>query len=426
MFTKNTLNKCIFLFLTIILLTACMPQAAQTPVTTSKPVPNAAQPPISVPSTSVNNQVATFEGLSTALDNNKLARIRTVSGLTDTSVDVYINGLPVDNGGKRLQNIGVGSFSGWIYVTPGTYQVALVPSGESIGQAIFTPVAVNAAAGHRYTVVAMGQPADKNVKSLVIDETALEASVGQKNTDGIWIWINDLIGTDTLGVRHDGKMLGTAKYGDVFEAFWSSDKQEKEEVVVTVANHPEVVIAGGQFYGKVGQSQVTIAYGHYPDNFNIADDSQGTSEVNMLDFLAESNSHPLQSDDGHLLTFNTLLSAIDKAGIRDLFSSTEPYFFLAPTDDAFAALPKDQLDALLNDPQQLTKLIKTGFISGYYPYGSLSGADYGYPDRVVTNLLGQNLSFKGESINGMGGLGPNLTVGNGNRLQIIYNLLPIK
>jgi hypothetical protein len=278
-----------------------------------------------------------------------------------------------------------------------------VPYDKTVGQAIFTPVAVDAAAGHRYTEAAMGLLADKNVKPLVIDETALEASVGQKDTDGIWIWINDMTGLDTLGVRHDGKMLGTAKSGGVFEAFWSSDKQEFEEVVVTAAGKPDTVIASGTFYGHVGQSQVTIAYVHYPDTSNIADDSQGTSEANVLDFLAESNSHPLYSDDGHLLTFNTLLAAIDKAGIRDLFSKGEPYFFIAPTDEAFSALPKDQLDALLNDPQLLTKLLKTGFMIGYYPFGSLSGVTYGEPDRVVPNILGQDLSFQGETINGMGG-----------------------
>jgi hypothetical protein len=428
MFTKKDLLKTIGVVITIILLTACAPQAVQTPATTAIPITGSTQAPATAAATlpSTAAQGSSFEGLSTGLDNTKLARIRTVSGVIGMNLDVFINGLPVVNGGKKLQNIDVGSFSGWIYVTPGTYQVALVPNGETVDKAIFNPVAVDAAAGHRYTVAAMGQQADKNVKPLVIDETALEASVGQKDTDGIWIWINDITGVDTLGVRHDGKMLGTAKSGGVFEAFWSSDKQEFEEVVVTVAGKPDAVIASGTFYGLVGQSQVTIAYGHYPDTSNIADDSQGTSEANVLDFLAESNSHPLYTDDGHLITFNTLLSAIDKAGIRDLFSKEEPYFFIAPTDEAFSALPKDQLDALLNDPQQLAKLLKTGFMTGYYPFGSLSGATYGTPDRVITNMLGQDLSFQGETINGLGGLGRNVTVGNGNRLQFVYNLLPVK
>ncbi len=434
MFTKNALKKSIFVVITIISLTACVQQAAQAPVTTSKPVSNTAQPPIPVTSTltpstpptstSSNTQGATFEGLSIGLDNTKLARIRTVSGVIGPNLDVYINGLPVVNGGKMLQNIGDGSFSGWVYVSPGTYQVALVPNSEAVGQAIFTPVAVDAAAGHRYTVAAIGQLSEKNVKPLVIDETAMEASMSPKATNDFYIFINNLKGADNLDLKHDGVMLSTTKYGEASAAVCPSYNQQFEEIAV--AGNPDTVFASGNMYCHLGASAAVIFYGDYPNNVNISNDSQGTSEANMLDYLAENNQNPSKTDDGQLLTFNTLLSAIDKAGIRDLFANGEPYFFIAPTDAAFAALPKEQLDALLNDPQKLTKLLKTGFITGYYPFGSLSGATYGESDRVVTNILGQDLSFQGETINGMGGLGPNMTVGNGNRLQIIYNLLPYK
>ncbi len=439
MFTKNALRKSIFIIMTIILLTACVPQVVQTPSTTSKPISITVQPSVSVPSsvpmvnatrsqtptlTSANTQGATFEGLSTGLDNTKLARIRTVSGVLGPNLDVYINGLPVVSGGKMQQSIDAGSFSGWVYVIPGTYQVTLVPNGKTVEQAIFTPVAVNAEAGHRYTVAAMGQVAEKNVKPLVIDETAIEAGLDPKATNDFYIFINNLKGADNLGLRHDGVMLSTTKYGEASAAVCPSYNQQFEEIMV--AGNPDTVIASGNMYCHLGASAAVISYGDYPNNVNISNDSQGTSEANILDYLAENNQHPSKTDDGTPLTFNTLLAAIDKAGMRDMFTNGEPYFFIAPTDDAFAALPKDQLDALLNDPQQLTKLLKTGFISGYYPFGSLSGTTYGISDRVVTNSLGQDLSFQGETINGMGGLGPNITVGNGNRIQIIYNLLPYK
>ena len=428
MFKNNHLIKTLFGVISILSLAACATQAVQTPATTTMPVTGPTQAPptaaATLPSTAA--QGSTFEGLSTGLDYTKLARIRTVSGVTGLNVDVYINGLPVVNGGKMLQNIGDGSFSGWVSVSPGSYQVALVPNGQTVAQAIFTPAAVDAVAGHRYTVAAMGQLADKNIKPLVIDETALEAGLGQKATNDIYIQINNLKGVDSFGVRHDGKLLGTTKYGEASAFVCPSNNQQFEEVFVTTAGNPDKVIASGDMYCHVGVSGAYIAYGDYPNNVNISNDSQGTSEANVLDYLAEFNNYKSYTDDGHLLTFNTLLAAIDKAGIRDLFASQDPYFFLAPTDEAFSALPKDQLDALLNDPQQLTKLLKTGFMTGYYPSGSLSGATYGEADRVVTNILGQDLSFQGDTINGMGGLGPNVTVGNGNRLQFIFNLLPIK
>ena len=370
MFTKNALIKTIFVVISIISLAACASQAVQTPAATAVPVSGATQAPAAA-------QGSSFDGLSKGLDNTKLARIRTVSGVIGLNLDVYINGLPVVNGGKMLQNIGDGSYSGWIYVNPGSYQVALVPNGKTVDQAIFTPAAVDAAAGHRYTVAAMGQLADKDIKPLIVDETALETSLGQKATGGIYIEINTLKGADSIGVRHDGKVLGTTKYGQAGAIVCPSYNQQLEEIFVTTAGNPDQVIASGNMYCHVGVSAADIYYGDYPNNVQISNDSQGTSEANVLDYLAEFNNTKSYTDDGHLLTFNTLLAAIDKAGMRDLFSNKDPYFFIAPTDEAFSALPKDQLDALLNDPQQLTKLLKTGFMTGYYPSGSLSGATYG-------------------------------------------------
>jgi len=168
-------------------------------------------------------------------------------------------------------------------------------------------------------------------------------------------------------------------------------------------------------------------YGNYPGNENNSN-SQGTSELNLLDVLAAFNSHPVSTsaDAGYLLTFNTVLAAIDKAGMHDQFAKGGPYFFLAPIDEAFAALPKDQLDALLNDPQALTTLLKGLLVEGYYPYGSLSGATYGQADREVTNMLGQKLNFTNESVNGLQALGSDYSVGNGNRVQFIYKLPPVK
>ncbi len=86
------------------------------------------------------------------------------------------------------------------------------------------------------------------------------------------------------------------------------------------------------------------------------------------------------------------------------------------------------LDALLNDPEALTQLLKAHFVDGHYPYGSLSGIAYGQTDREVTNRLGQKLSLLhldgGILINGLSVMGGNYTVGNGNRVHPIEHLLP--
>jgi len=190
-----------------------------------------------------------------------------------------------------------------------------------------------------------------------------------------------------------------------------------------VTGKPAAILGQGDNTCEPAISKILTDYGAFPGDGNAL---QATSELNMLDFLAGFNNYHVATDEGHMLTFTTLVAAIDKAGMRDQFASSSPYFFLAPTDEAFAALPKAQLNALLNDPQALTNLLKAHTIDGYYPFGSFSGATYGEADRTVTNRLGQKLTFQGDSVNGQSVIGSNYTVGNGNRMQVIYTLLPVK
>ena len=380
--------------------------------------------PTDAPKATAAAEAPAFEGLSSGLDNAKQARIRAVSAVMGApGIDVYVNGLPVVNGGKSRQNMGDGQFGGWVYVTPGTYTVALVPHGGTVDQALFAPVAVNAEAGHRYTVAAIGQLAEKNVKSLVLDEMALEAGIGAKPIDTVTVEFNALKGADGIDEIADGKSLAQdIRYGEP-RAFLTHGDVASFQSLVT--GKPGGVLGAGHDPIVPAQSAAQIWYGDFPGDVSSGDSSQGTSQLNTLDFLAAFNSHHVVMD-GHLLTFNTVLAAIDKAGMHDQFAHGGPYFFYAPPDEVFAALPADQRDTLLNDPQALAQQLKAHLVEGYYPYGTLSGATYGHADREVTNLLGQKLKLLDSAINGQDVTGPNFTVGNGNRLQLIYKLLPVK
>ncbi len=55
--------------------------------------------------------------------------------------------------------------------------------------------------------------------------------------------------------------------------------------------------------------------------------------------------------------FQTLVAAIQQAGLVDALKGPGPFTVFAPTDEAFAKLPKDQLDALLRDKAMLTKVL---------------------------------------------------------------------
>ena len=57
-------------------------------------------------------------------------------------------------------------------------------------------------------------------------------------------------------------------------------------------------------------------------------------------------------------SFNTLLAAVDAAGLTDTLSDPSQNFTLfAPTDAAFAALGQDTIDALLADPDTLANIL---------------------------------------------------------------------
>lgn len=50
-------------------------------------------------------------------------------------------------------------------------------------------------------------------------------------------------------------------------------------------------------------------------------------------------------------SFNTLVSAVQAAGLEETLRGSGPFTVFAPTDTAFAAVPKATLDALLADPK---------------------------------------------------------------------------
>lgn len=49
----------------------------------------------------------------------------------------------------------------------------------------------------------------------------------------------------------------------------------------------------------------------------------------------------------HAGSFNTLVAAVQAAGLVDTLKGEGPFTVFAPTDEAFAKIPKDQLEALL-------------------------------------------------------------------------------
>jgi uncharacterized surface protein with fasciclin (FAS1) repeats len=63
-------------------------------------------------------------------------------------------------------------------------------------------------------------------------------------------------------------------------------------------------------------------------------------------------------------SFKTLVAALQKAGLVETLKGKGPFTVFAPNDEAFAKVPKDQLDALLADNVKLTKVVTYHVVAG--------------------------------------------------------------
>jgi len=63
-------------------------------------------------------------------------------------------------------------------------------------------------------------------------------------------------------------------------------------------------------------------------------------------------------------SFKTLATALQAAGLVDTLKGKGPFTVFAPTDEAFAKIPKAQLDALLADKAKLTAVLTYHVVPG--------------------------------------------------------------
>jgi uncharacterized surface protein with fasciclin (FAS1) repeats len=62
--------------------------------------------------------------------------------------------------------------------------------------------------------------------------------------------------------------------------------------------------------------------------------------------------------------FTTLVSAVEAAGLKDTLKGPGPFTLFAPDDEAFAKIPKPELDRLLKDKKKLAAILNYHVVSG--------------------------------------------------------------
>ncbi|MEU7096895.1 fasciclin domain-containing protein [Streptomyces longwoodensis] len=66
---------------------------------------------------------------------------------------------------------------------------------------------------------------------------------------------------------------------------------------------------------------------------------------------------PVATAASHNPALSTLVTAVQKAGLVDTLNNAQDITVFAPTNDAFAKIPKATLDKVLNDKAMLTKIL---------------------------------------------------------------------
>jgi uncharacterized surface protein with fasciclin (FAS1) repeats len=89
--------------------------------------------------------------------------------------------------------------------------------------------------------------------------------------------------------------------------------------------------------------------------------------------------------------FNTLLKALEAAGLLETLKGPGPYTVFAPTDEAFSKLPKEELDALLANREDLKAVLTYHVVPG-----KLSSSDVAKTQALKT-LQGDELTVDAAS-----------------------------
>ncbi|MEV8634152.1 fasciclin domain-containing protein [Streptosporangium sp. NPDC051023] len=118
---------------------------------------------------------------------------------------------------------------------------------------------------------------------------------------------------------------------------------------------------------------------------------------------------------------STLVAAVKKAGLVDTLNSAKDITVFAPTNDAFAKIPKTTLDKVLADKATLTKILTYHVVAGRKSPADLGAASF-------ATLQGGDLTVKGSgedyTVNDAKVVCGNVTTGNATVYIVDTVLMP--
>jgi uncharacterized surface protein with fasciclin (FAS1) repeats len=120
--------------------------------------------------------------------------------------------------------------------------------------------------------------------------------------------------------------------------------------------------------------------------------------------------------------FNTLLAALDAAGLTSALEGVGPFTVFAPTDEAFASIDAEVLNDLIADPDLLARVLTYHVVSGEFTSTDVAGLT----SAPTLNGKDVSLSFDGATVmvDGASVIGADVEASNGIIHVIDQVLLP--
>jgi uncharacterized surface protein with fasciclin (FAS1) repeats len=111
-------------------------------------------------------------------------------------------------------------------------------------------------------------------------------------------------------------------------------------------------------------------------------------------------------------TFNTLVAAVQAAGLEETLRGDGPFTVFAPTDEAFAALPEGTVESLLleENRDQLVAILTYHVVAGAVMSGDLSDG------MTATTVQGSDITIGtmgGVTVNGANVVAADIEASNG-------------
>ena len=124
--------------------------------------------------------------------------------------------------------------------------------------------------------------------------------------------------------------------------------------------------------------------------FGSACSAVPTSGAGSFDGMAQD---PVATAASNNPALSTLVAAVKKAGLVDTLNNAQDITVFAPTNDAFAKIPKATLDKVLNDKAQLTKILTYHVVGGKLTPKDLENGSFETLEKSKLTTSGSGESY---------------------------------